>query len=144
MTGLKLLAQDEEDLSILSAHLQDAVMRVGDMVYLPRRRRFAVVMNRFCWEQDGECPAGSRVEAGLHFDSVLNAQSRGVRQDDPDALVGLLAIHYTALSDGAGTIDLVLCGGGLIRLTVECIDACLTDLSEPRPAVARPAHNIEA
>lgn len=142
MSRLKLLAQDEEDLKIISAHLQDAVMRVGDLAYLPRRRRFAVVMNRFCWEECGEHPPGSRVESGLHFDSVLKAQSRGVRQDDPDALAGLLAINYT-VSSGGGTIDLVLCGGGLIRLTVECIDACLTDLSEPRPAVARPAHNLE-
>jgi hypothetical protein len=118
-------------------------MRVGDMVYLPRRRRFAVVMSRFCWENNGEHPPGSRVESGLHFDSVLKAQSRDVRQDDPDALAGLLAINYTSSSSG-GTIDLVLCGGGLIRLSVECIDACLTDLSEPRPAVARPAHNLEA
>jgi len=143
MNGLKLLAEDEEDLKIISAHLQDAVMRVGDMAYLPRRRRFAVVMNRFCWENCGEHPPGSRVEAGLHFDSVLKVQSRDVRQDDPDALAGLLAINYTASSSGGGTIDLVLCGGGLVRLTVECIDASLTDLSEPRPAVARPAHNLE-
>lgn len=144
MSGLKLLAQDEEDLKIISAHLQDAVMRVGDVAYLPRRRRFAVVMSRFCWEHNGEHPPGSRVESGLHFDGVLKAQARDVRQDDPDALAGLLAIHYTPSPAGGGTIDLVLCGGGLIRLTVECIDACLTDLSEPRPAVARPAHNLEA
>lgn len=144
MSGLKLLAQDEEDLKIISAHLQDAVLRVGDMAYLPRRRRFAVVMSRFCWEQDGEHPPGSRVETGLHFDTVLKVQSRDVRQDDPDALAGLLAINYAPLSGGGGMIDLVLCGGGLIRLTVECIDASLTDLSEPRPAVARPAHNLEA
>lgn len=143
MSGLKLLAEDEEDLKIISAHLQDAVMRVGDMAYLPRRRRFAVVMSRFCWEDCGEHPPGSRVESGLHFDNVLKAQSRDVRQDDPDALAGLLAINYTPSPSGGGTIDLVLCGGGLIRLTVECIDASLTDLSEPRPAVARPAHNLE-
>lgn len=144
MSGLKLLAQDEEDLKIVSAHLQDAVIRVGDMVYLPRRRRFAVVLSRFCWECNGEHPPGSRVESGLHFDGVLKTQSRDVRRDDPDALVGLLAINYTPSSSGDGIVDLVLCGGGLIRLTVECIDACLTDLSEPRPAVARPAHNLEA
>ena len=144
MSGLKLLAQDEEDLKIISAHLQDALMRVGDMVYLPRRRRFVVVMNRFCWEDCGEQQAGARVQAGLHFDNVLKVQSREVRQDDPDALAELLAIHYTGAESGAGMVDLVLCGGGLIRLTVECIDACLTDLSEPRPAVARPVHNLEA
>lgn len=144
MSGLKLLAQDEEDLKIISAHLQDAVMRVGDIVYLPRRRRFAVVMNRFRWENAREFPAGSRVAAGLHFDGVLKAQSRNVRREDPDALAELLAINYAPSSGGGGTVELVLCGGGLIRLTVECIDACLADLSEPRPAVARPAHNLEA
>lgn len=144
MSGLKLLAQDEEDLKIISAHLQDAVMRVGDLVYLPRRRRFVAVMNRFCWEDCGEHQAGARVQAGLHFDSVLKVQSREVRQDDPDAVAGLLAINFTPDADGGGAIDLVLCGGGLIRLAVECIDACLKDLTEPRPAVARPEHNLEA
>jgi hypothetical protein len=144
MSGLKLLAQDEEDLKIISAHLQDALMRVGDMVYLPRRRRFVVVMNRFCWEDCGEHQAGARVQAGLHFDSVLKVQSRDVRQEDPGALAELLAIEYMRVDSGGGIIDLVLCGGGLIRLSVECIDACLTDLTEPRPAIARPAHNLEA
>jgi hypothetical protein len=144
MSGLKLLAQDDEDLKIISAHLQDAIMRVGDMVYLPRRRRFVAVMNRFCWEDCGEHQAGARVQAGLHFDSVLKVQSRDVRQDDPDAVAGLLAVNFTPDADGGGNIDLVLCGGGLIRLTVECIDACLRDLTEPRPAVARPEHNLEA
>jgi len=144
MSGLKLLAQDDEDLKIISAHLQDAIMRVGDMVYLPRRRRFVAVMNRFCWEDCGEHQAGARVQAGLHFDSVLKVQSRDVRQDDPDAVAGLLAVNFTPDANGGGNIDLVLCGGGLIRLTVECIDACLKDLTEPRPAVARPEHNLEA
>ena len=144
MSGLKLLAQDDEDLKIISAHLQDAIMRVGDMIYLPRRRRFVAVMNRFCWEDCGEHQAGARVQAGLHFDSVLKVQSRDVRQDDPDAVAGLLAVNFTPDANGGGNIDLVLCGGGLVRLTVECIDACLRDLTEPRPAVARPEHNLEA
>src|SRR4029077_10142657 len=95
MSGLKLLAQDEEDLKIISAHLQDAVMRVGDMVYLPRRHRFVVVMSRFCWEDCAEHQAGARVQTGLHFDSVLKVQSRDVRQEDADALSGLLAVNFT-------------------------------------------------
>jgi hypothetical protein len=144
MSGLKLLAQDEEDLKIISAHLQDAVMRVGDMVYLPKKRRFVAVMNRFCWEDCGEHEPGERVLTGLHFDGVLKVQSRGVRQDEPEAVAGLLAIHFARGQDGSGNIDLVLCGGGLIRLDVECIDACLSDITEPRPAIARPAHNLEA
>ena len=143
MSGLKLLAQDEEDLKIISAHLQDAVMRVGDMVYLPRRHRFVVVMSQFCWEDCAEHQAGARVQTGLHFDSVLKVQSRNLRREDADALSGLLAVNFTPDARGGGTVDLVLYGGGLIRLTVECIDACLKDLTEPRPAVARPEHNLE-
>jgi hypothetical protein len=137
MSGLKLLAQDEEDLKIISAHLQDAVMKVGDMVYLPRRRRFVAVMNRFCWEECGELEPGARIQTGLHFDSVLKVQSRNVRQNDPEA------VNFTPEPAGGGSIDLVLSGGGLIRLSVECIDASLTDLGAPRPAVARPEHNLE-
>ena len=67
MSGLKLLAQDDEDLKIISAHLQDAIMRVGDMVYLPRRRRFVAVMNRFCWEDCGEHQAGRARSGGTAF-----------------------------------------------------------------------------
>ena len=144
MTGLKLLAQDEEDLKIISAHLQDAVMRVGDMVYLPRKRRFVAVMNRFCWEDCGDREAGERVQTGLHFDGVLKVQSRNVRQEDPDAVAELLAIEFTRDNGAGGSVDLVLCGGGLIRLSVECIDACLADMSAPRPAIARPEHNLGA
>ena len=93
--GLKLLAEDEEDLAILSAHLQDAVLRVGDLAYLPKQRRFAAVVNRYCWEGCGDNEAGTRVQAGLHFDSVLRAQSSRVRQEDPAAILELLALRFT-------------------------------------------------
>jgi Protein of unknown function (DUF2948) len=143
MSGLRLLAQDEEDLKIVSAHLQDAVMRVGDLVYLPRQRRFAAMLNRFCWEDCGDGNSGARVLAGLHFDGVLKVQARNLRQDDPDALAELLAIAFTPGGEGGGAIDLMLAGGGRIRLQVECIDATLRDMTEPRPAVARPEHDLE-
>jgi hypothetical protein len=143
MSGLKLRAEDEEDLRILSAHLQDAIMRVGDLVYLPKHRRFAAMLNRYCWEDCGEGNQGVRVLAGLHFDGVLKVQAQNVRQDDPEAVAELLAIHFTREGEVGGTIDLMLAGGGRIRLTVECVDATLRDMTEPRPAVARPAHDLE-
>jgi hypothetical protein len=143
MTKVRLLAEDEEDLKIISAHLQDAVMRVGDLAYLPKHRRFAALVNRFCWEDCGEANLGARVRAGLHFDGVLKVQAQNVRQDDPDAVAVLLAIEFTPEQDGSGTIDLMLSGGGRIRLLVECIDGALRDITEPRPAVARPAHDLE-
>jgi hypothetical protein len=143
MSGLKLLAEDEEDLKIISAHLQDAVMRIGDLAYLPRQHRFAAMVNRFCWEDCGGQPAGVRVLCGLHFDGVLKVQAHHVRQDDPNAVIDLLAINFAHGQDGAGTIYLMLAGGGCIRLSVECIAASLRDMAEPRPAVSRPAHDLE-
>ena len=144
MNGLRLLAEDEEDLKVLSAHLQDAIIRVGDLVYLPKHRRFAALVSRYCWGDDcGKGNSGVRVRAGLHFDDVLKVQAQHVRQDDPEAVVSLLAIEFAPDADGGGAVDLILAGGGRIRLHVECIDATLRDLSEPRPAVARPAHDLE-
>jgi DUF2948 family protein len=143
MTGLRLLAEDEEDLSIVSAHLQDAVMRVGDLAYLPKQHRFAALVNRFCWEGCPEGEKGTRVLAGLHFNSVLKVQSSRVRQDDPNAVIELLAVKFTTDGMAGGTVDLVLAGGGRIQLHVECIDAQLRDLTDPRPAVKRPEHDLE-
>src|SRR4051794_32742291 len=104
MSGLKLLAEDEEDLKIISAHLQDAVLRIGDLAYLPKQHRFVAMANRFCWEDDcgGEGKTGVRVLCGLHFDSVLKVQSQHVRQDNPNAVVELLAVKFTPEQDGSG------------------------------------------
>ena len=141
--GLKLLAEDEEDLKILSAHLQDAVMRVGDMVYLPKSRRFAALVNRFCWEGCGEERIGERVRAGLHFDGVIKVQAQNVRQDKPEAVVELLAVKFTPHNDVGGAVELLLAGGGRVRLEVEYIDAVLRDITEHWRAVARPEHDLE-
>jgi Protein of unknown function (DUF2948) len=143
MSPLRLLAQDEEDLSILSAHLQDAIIRLGDMAYIAKQRRFAAVVSRFCWEGCPEGEKGTRVHAGLHFDSVLSVKKTKLLREDPDAVAELLAIQFTPEGETGGIIELVLAGGGRIRLEVECIEAQLRDLTEPRPAVARPAHNLE-
>jgi hypothetical protein len=141
--GLKLLAEDEEDLKVISAHLQDAIIRLGDIAYLPKQRRFAAILDRFCWEGCAEGQKGTRVHAGLHFDSVLSVKTMKVRRDDPAAVVALLAIDFLPGSDGGGAVDFLLAGGGHIRLEVECIDAQLRDMTRPRPAVARPAHDLE-
>jgi hypothetical protein len=138
---LRLRAEDEEDLRIISAHVQDAVIRIGDLAYLPKTRRFALLLNRYCWEDaDRSC---ARMRAGLHFEGVLRARSFNVRQDDPEAVVELLALRYAEGQDGAGTVDLLLAGGGCIRLDVECIDATLRDLEGPWPAKGRPAHDLD-
>jgi hypothetical protein len=143
-TALRLLAEDEEDLKILSAYLQDALIRLGDAAYLPRQHRFAVVLNRYRWEDEFEDGACRRVRAGLHFDGVLRVQVLKIPQDDPDIMLELLAIQFTPTGDGGGLIDLRCAAGGCIRLNVECIDAALRDISDAWEARCRPSHNLES
>jgi hypothetical protein len=149
MSRETLAAVDAEDLDVISARLQDAVARVGDLVWLPKQRRFAGLFNRFKWEnarKDGDL----RVRAGLHFDAVLAVQSHNVMRGAPDAVVSLLAIRFTPKSslegggeDPGGTVHLEFAGGGGIRLVVECIDAGLADVSGDWAALGRPDHEVE-
>ena len=149
---LRLMAHDAEDLEIFSAFLQDAVLRVGDMAYMPKSRRFAALVNRYCWEDDlteakteadGQGPC-LRTRAGLHFENVLRVRSLNLQQGNPDAVLELLALHFVPGEDGAGSVAFFLAGGGVIRLDVECIDAALADLAEPWPAKQRPLHDLDA
>lgn len=145
MTGrLKLTAVDAEDLQMLSARLQDAVGKLKDFAWLPKQRRFAALVNRFRWEEGKG--AATRVRAALRFESVLRVQSSNVKLGAGDAVVSLLAITFTPDGEGdpAGVVELVLSGGGVIRLAVECIDAELADLSGPWAAQGRPSHGDNA
>jgi hypothetical protein len=143
MTRLKLAAEDAEDLQILSARLQDAVLKLKDVSWQPKKRRFAAVVNRLTWEEGGK----TRVRAGLHFDSVLKVQSHKVKLGAEEAVIDLLAATFTpneSAPDGGedpgGVVELVLAGGGAIRLTVECIEAELADLTQPWAARGTPDH----
>ena len=140
MSALMLGAEDEEDLQIMSARLQDAVARVGDLVWLPKQRRFAALFNRFKWESG----QGLRVRSGLHFDGVLAVKAHNIKRGDPDAVVSLLAIGFTPKGgeDPGGTVELTFSGGGAIRLDVECIDAGLKDVGGEWAARARPLHEV--
>ena len=141
--GLRLRAEDEEDLKVISACLQDAVVRVGDLAYLPKARRFVLLANRYCWENDSRSRKPcERVRTGLHFEGVTGVKSARVRQSNPEAVVELLAIRFAPNGDGAGHVDLHFAGGGLIRLEVECIDANLRDVTGHWPAKGRPAHEL--
>jgi hypothetical protein len=143
MTRLRLAASDAEDLEVLSARLQDAVFKLKDASWQPKKRRFAAAVNRLRWEVGGK----TRVRAGLHFDGVLKVQSSKVKLGAGDAVVSILALRFTANgtkeneeSDPGGVIEIVLAGGGAIRLTVECLDAELLDMTGPWAARGRPDH----
>ena len=101
---LSLLVEDEEDLKIVSAYLQDAIVRVGDVAYLPKSRRFALLANRYCWECDDAAKVGSRKLAGVHFDGVIGARSAHIRQNNPDAVLQLLAVQFTPAVGEGGVV----------------------------------------
>jgi hypothetical protein len=138
MSRLKLAAADAEDLQILSARLQDAVGQLKNFTWLPKKRRFAAMVNRLQWEDGGK----TRVRAGLHFDGVLKVLSSQVKLGAGDAVVSILALRFEPAGgeDPGGIIEIVLAGGGAIRLTVECIDAELSDVTESWAARGRPDH----
>jgi hypothetical protein len=136
---LRLLAEDEDDLAVISAALQDAVAKVGDMQWDAKGRRFTLALNRFLWEAPGAL-LGGRVRAGLQFGSVLGVKSRNLRRDAPEAVVELLAVSFEPGAAPGGQIRLAFAGGGDVLLDVECIDAALADVSVPWPTPSTPAH----
>ena len=143
---LKLQAIDEEDLAVLSAHVQDAILKIGDMSYLPKEKRFAIAMNRFGWEVDGDEDTHQRRRSALVFDRVSSAQCCQMRRDRPDAVLELLALSFEpgeADSPG-GFVTLHFAGGAMLRLDVECIEARLADLGPAWSTMIRPHHTLEA
>lgn len=131
MKLLKLNALDSDDLSVLSAHLQDAVIKIGDMRYLSEDQQFVMVLNRFDWG-DALTPERrkktyTRVRTGLQFAHVLSVRKSKVMQTNIDAVIDLLAIEFTPTQAPSGVITLIFAGGGAIRLEVECIEARLSD-----------------
>lgn len=136
---LKLIALDAEDIAIISAHLQDAVLHVGDVAYLPAERRFALAARRFDWEgvQDGH---KRRRLAALHFERVVQARSTRIDPAATGAVLNLLAITFTEGESPAGEITLHFSEGAAIRLSVECIEAQMKDLGPIWEAVATPDH----
>ena len=136
---LRLLAEDEDDLAVISAALQDAVAKVGDIEWDAKGRRFTLALNRYLWETPAGL-LGNRVRAGLQFGSVLAVKSRNLRRDPPDAVIELLAVRFEPGEAPGGAIRLAFAGGGDVELTVECVDAALADVSAPWPTSSTPAH----
>jgi hypothetical protein len=136
---LKLLAEDADDLGVISAALQDAVAKVGDIRFEPQGKVVTIAFNRFRWEA-GE---GERVRSGLQFGHVRKCQARRIRRDAPDAVVELLAISFEPAGEGdpGGTVVLHFAGDADLRCEVECIDAAMADVSDPWPTRSTPEHS---
>jgi hypothetical protein len=143
-TNLKLRAEDADDLAVVSACLQDAVIAIRETTFLPGERRFVFVANRFRWEDSEKdrpvegAAIYERVHCGVCFDAVTAVRQQGLVQKRKGQIVSLLAIEH-----GEGTIDLHFSAGIVIRLEVEKILCHVHDLDEPWPTQWRPSHPLE-
>lgn len=139
MELLRLVALDSEDLSIVSTHLQDAIVRVGDLAFLCHDHRFALVARRFDWEcREDETPR--RRLTGLHFERVLRCRTRGIDRSNPDAVLNLLAVTFDESDAPSGTVTLLFSEGAAIQLDVECVETQMKDLGPVWEAEGRPTH----
>jgi hypothetical protein len=148
--NLRLLALDEEDLNVISAHLQDAVLKVRDMSLVPGTGQFAMAVNRFAREagaaRKGFRKSYQRRRAALHFDRVKAVRSIGIDRSNPDQVLALLAVHFEPdlepANAPAGEVSLVFAGDAMLTLEVECIEARLTDLGPAWSTERAPHHPL--
>ncbi|MBB5665106.1 hypothetical protein GGE68_003320 [Rhizobium leguminosarum] len=142
MTELKLVALDDEDLAIISAHMQDSVFKVGDIDWSPRDAQFALAVNRFVWEGAERKRRGfERRRTALVFKRVLAVRSLGIDRGKRDEVLSLLALRFEQKGEGPeGTIELSLSGTASIALDVECIEVQLADIGGAWEASSKPRH----
>jgi hypothetical protein len=143
--ALKLRAEDADDLAVLSACLQDALVPVRDLAYVSDQKIFVFVANRFRWESGSRPVPGERerILCAVTFSAVAGVSYRGFRRSDEDRILALLAIRAEAESVGATAILLEFSGHAAIRLEVERIQCRAKDLGEPWPTPWHPRHDAE-
>jgi hypothetical protein len=126
---LKLIALDEDDLAVISAHVQDARVQTADIIWRQGEKRLVIGMNRLDWEQtlSGETTP-RRLIAALRFDRVLSCKSRNIDLDAPETVLDLIGIEFYPGEDPGGSAMLLFAHGGALRLDVECLECELTDL----------------
>jgi hypothetical protein len=140
-TALRLRAETDEDLAVISALAQDALASVSDIAWAPKRRRFSLLLRRFRWE---DAPAAERqrrpferVQSVLTVGGALKVRASGVDPRDRDTVIAVLAITFAPTEDGAGVVRLALAGDGDIAIEAECLDVTLADVSRPYLAQAK-------
>ena len=139
---LRLVTFTVDDLEVISTMTQDAVFPSSEMILNSEKRRFAILLNRYLWEKNKSKNA-ERAQAVLAFEDVKNVQTQNINKSDNNLALCLLNISFKAEEDGMGTIQIILSGGGKIRLQVEALEVSLRDVTQPYLAPSRliPHHN---
>ena len=135
---LKLLAQDADDLAVVSAALQDAVAKIGDIRWDASSRTLTLACNRFRWESGAK--KGERIRSALQLGDVTGVQARKLRRDAKGAVVELLSVAFEPGEAPGGAVLLTFAGGGDLKVSVDCLDVVLADVSEPWSTPRKPGH----
>ena len=142
--NLKLLANSEEDLRVISAHLQDSITQVKNIAHLKKNRIFLIQFNRFMWEdiEKGVFRKNRRIQSVLKFDNILDVFSKNINQKKSDRFLDFLAIETKLLSDKNYEVKLNFAGDILIKLNLEIIECFLEDISDPWETKNKPKHDL--
>jgi Protein of unknown function (DUF2948) len=141
MEPVKFVALDRDDLEVVSTHLQDALVKVSDVIWRPQEKRVVVALSRFDWlSAEAPNPELRRCRSALRFERVNSCKCRSVNPAGKGAVLNLLAVEFSESDPPGGVVTLYFSGGGALRLEVECLEAELADLGPSWPADARPRH----
>ena len=145
MEPLKLIALDKDDLEVVSTHLQDALLSVADIVWLPSDKRLVLALSRFDWE-GAVCgnPQFHRRRTALRFERVNALKALKIEPADKDVVLNLLAVDFSENDPPGGCVTLTFSGGAMLRLDVECLEAELSDLGPSWVTTLQPEHPEDA
>jgi Protein of unknown function (DUF2948) len=135
---LKLSAEDAADLEVISAHMQDALVRVADMKYLRKQHQFAFLSNRFAWEAPGE---PQRRRSGVHCNQALSVKKMGLERAGADTVLSLLSISFAPGETPSGVVTFTFSAGMSIQVHVEYLDLHVRDLGPSWGARHTPSHD---
>ncbi|HEX9556830.1 MAG TPA: DUF2948 family protein [Reyranella sp.] len=141
---LKLTALDADDLGVISAACQDALVAVRDCAYFKDEKRFVLLLNRFRWEADPTVEAAySRTHSALVFNEVTAVRHHEIPLDEPDRMLELLVLVLDYRGDGERSVTLRFAAGRAIRLEIARLACHLGDVGEPWATPWKPAHPVE-
>ena len=140
--NLKLMAKTSEDLRVISAHLQDSIVKTNDIANLKKNRIFLMQLNRFMWEdiEKGVFRKNKRIRTVLKFENVISVSSKNIKQGKEDKFLDFLTIDTLQMSDKNYEINLIFSGDIIVKLIVEAIDATLDDQGLPWESKNKPRH----
>ena len=143
-SNLKLISKNQEDIKVISAYLQDSIVKVKNMAFLKKNRIFVMILNRFMWEdvEKGFFRKNKRIKSAVRFEEVIKVKSQNVNQKNKNKSLELLAIKSTKNIDENYNIKIFFSGGSLITMIAENIDVVLNDFGETWNTKHTPVHKI--